>query len=76
MEDRCHRGDGNSFSNVLRIKEIRNEKNTKKNDSNPVCKGVIWLPVNVIVAAKYGTFSRLLSSSTLSYTQACHPFNP
>ena len=32
------------------------KKITKKNDSNPVCKGVIWLPVNVIVAAKYGTF--------------------
>ena len=49
------------------------KKNTKKNDSNPVCKGVIWLPVNIIVAAKYGT-SRKFSSS-LSYTQACHPFN-
>ena len=22
------------------------KKITKKNDSNPVCKGVIWLPVN------------------------------
>ena len=52
------------------------KKITKKNDSNPVCKGVIWLPVNVIVAAKYGTSRKLSLTSTLSYTQACHPFNP
>ncbi len=37
------------------------KKITKKNDFNPVCKGVIWLPVNIIVAAKYGTSRKLFN---------------